>query len=374
VTDAMPPGLVNAHTHVYSGLAPLGMPRPAEPPANFLQILERIWWRLDRALDEGTLRASARLYAAESLLHGTPVLIDHHESPNFIEGSLDVIADACEELGVRALLCYGATERNGGRDEARRGLAECRRFILSNRRRLVRGAIGLHASFTVSDETVREAGALCRDLGAVLHVHVAEDAADMEDALARGYQSPVHRLEALGALVPGSILAHGVHLDEAQVRRAADAGGWFVQNPRSNRGNGVGYPVALVASARVALGTDGYPADMREEWRTAAALGAGLAQAPDVPGARLRNGLRLAREVLDLAEDGQAAPGAPEATAAGAEEWAEQARARCLTRLVVDGRTVIEDGRLLTARLDNIREDARREAARLWTRMNEVAP
>jgi cytosine/adenosine deaminase-related metal-dependent hydrolase len=278
VTVAIASGLVNAHTHVYSGLAPLGMPPPAEAPESFLQILERVWWRLDRALDEGALRASARLYVAESLLHGTTVLIDHHESPRFIEGSLDVIADACEELGMRALLCYGATERNDGREEARRGLAECRRFILSNRRALVRGAVGLHASFTVSDETVREAGALCRELGAVLHVHVAEDGADTDDARARGYASPVDRLHALGALVPGSILAHGVHLDEAEVRRAADAGCWFVQNPRSNRGNGVGYPRALVASPRVALGTDGYPSDMLEEWRTASRLGAGHAQ------------------------------------------------------------------------------------------------
>ena len=123
------PGAINAHTHIYSGLAPLGMPPPERDPETFVEILERVWWRLDRALDEESLRASARLYVAEALLAGTTTLIDHHESPNFIAGSLDVIADACEELGVRALLCYGATERNGGRQEARDGLAECRRFI-----------------------------------------------------------------------------------------------------------------------------------------------------------------------------------------------------------------------------------------------------
>ena len=119
------PGGVNAHTHIYSGLAPLGMPPPEPPPENFLQILERVWWRLDRALDRESLRASARFYVAESLLSGTTTLIDHHESPEFVEGSLDVLADACEELGMRAALCFGATERNGGREEARRGLAEC---------------------------------------------------------------------------------------------------------------------------------------------------------------------------------------------------------------------------------------------------------
>ncbi|MEE8143071.1 MAG: amidohydrolase family protein, partial [Planctomycetota bacterium] len=166
------PGWVNAHTHIYSALAPLGMPDPEPPPENFVQILERVWWRLDRALDRDSLRASARLYAAEALLAGTTTLIDHHESPEFIEGSLDVLADACQELGIRALLCYGATERNGGREEAERGLAECRRFIESNTRPQLRGLIGLHASFTVSDETIRQAAELCQDLDTVLHVHL----------------------------------------------------------------------------------------------------------------------------------------------------------------------------------------------------------
>lgn len=255
------PGFLNAHTHLYSGLAPFGMPVPAEPLPNFVAILERIWWRLDRALDERSLAASARWYVAEARSLGCVGLNDHHESPNFIEGSLDVLADACQEAGLPALLCFGATERNGGRDEARRGLAECRRFVLANRRPLVRGAVGLHASFTVSDATIREAGELCRELGTVLHVHVAEDGADVDDARKRGYAGPLERLEALGALVPGSILAHGVHLSEAQVRRAESLRCWLVQNPRSNLGNRVGYAKALKASRAVALGTDGYPSD-----------------------------------------------------------------------------------------------------------------
>jgi len=181
------PGRVNAHTHIYSGLAPLGMPAPKQAPENFLQILERVWWRLDRALDEESLRASARYYVAQALLAGTTTLVDHHESPNFIEGSLEILADACQELGMRALLCYGATERNGGREEAHRGLEECRRFHRSNNRSLVIGAVALHASFTVSDDAIREAGVLCAELGAPMHVHVAEDGADLTDAKERGY-------------------------------------------------------------------------------------------------------------------------------------------------------------------------------------------
>jgi len=258
-------GYVNAHTHLYSGLAPFGMPAPAEPPADFMAILERVWWRLDRALDAPALRVSAQWYVAQARRFGTVGLIDHHESPGLIEGSLDILADACQAAGLPAVLCYGATERNGGRDEARRGLAECRRFFETNRRPLVRGVVGLHASFTVSDETVREAAALCRALGTVLHVHLAEDHADVADALRRGYEGPLERFDHLGALPAGSILAHGVHLSPAQVRRAAELGCWLVHNPRSNQGNRVGYAKSLGASDRVALGTDGYPSDLVAE-------------------------------------------------------------------------------------------------------------
>ncbi len=325
---------VNAHTHLYSGLAPLGMPPPEPPPATFVEILERVWWRLDRALDEAALRAAARFYVAAARRAGTGVLVDHHESPGFIEGSLDVIADACVELGAAAILCYGATERNGGPAEAARGLAECRRFIRSNRRPGIAGVVGLHASFTVSDQTIRAAGALCRDLGTVLHIHLAEAAADVEDALRRGYAGPLERLLALDALPAGSILAHGVHLSAEQVHAAAAAGCWLVQNPRSNRGNRVGYPAALRHSDRVALGTDGFESDMLAE---STALAAGAEAAGDDPVAaasRLQAGWRLAEQLL--------------------------------------GRDVAASRRQVAAVShspdDSIEADAREQAARLWTR------
>jgi cytosine/adenosine deaminase-related metal-dependent hydrolase len=344
-------GGVNAHTHLYGGLAPLGMPPPAPPPRSFVEILERVWWRLDRALDEATLRAAARLSVAEALLFGTTTLVDHHESPEMIDGSLDLLAEEVERLGARAVLCYGATERNGGRDEARRGLAECARLARRRRGGRVRGVVGLHASFTVGDETVREAGALARELGVPVHVHVAEDRADVEDARRRGYPGPLERLEALGALVPGAILAHGVWLDEEAVRRADRAGAWLVQNPRSNAGNRVGYPLALGASGRVAVGTDGYPADMQAEHR---ALAEEAARHGDPAGAatlaaRRGGGLRLAAELSDdLATD----------------EVSDGGR-----RVQVGGRIVVEGGRLVHGDIDEIRAHAREAAARLWGRM-----
>jgi cytosine/adenosine deaminase-related metal-dependent hydrolase len=253
------------------------------------------------------------------------------------------------------LLCYGATERNFGREEARRGLAECRAVEASA---LVRGLVGLHASFTVSDATIGEAGDLARELGTVLHVHVAEDRSDVDDARARGAAGPLERLLSLGALVPGSILAHGVHLNEAQVRLAAAHGCWFAHNPRSNEGNGVGYARALSASAKVALGSDGWDPDMAAE---AAALLRLAEQHHDAgAGQRLAAGHALVAERFACVTDALA-PGA----LGDVVVWHE-GKAR---HVVVGGRLVVRDGELVTGDLETIAAAARAEAARLWSRM-----
>lgn len=352
------PGAVCAHTHMYSGLAPYGMPSPVPPPQDFLQILDRVWWRLDRALDADALRASARDYVAQALLAGTTTLIDHHESPNLIEGSLAILAEACETLGMRALLCYGATERNFGRAEAIRGLAECCRVAASP---LVRALIGLHASFTVSDDTLGEAGDLARNLGTVVHVHVAEDAADVEDARTRGFAGPLERLLSLGAIVPGAILAHGVHLSPEQVRLAEEHGAWFVHNPRSNEGNGVGYAKNLSQSRKVALGTDGWNADMAVEEAALMRLAAANHDG-DVSG-RLAAGHRLVAERFGAT---------PEPLAPGALGDLVVRQDGRVCDVVIAGRPVIADGALVNSHLDSIGETARVQAARLWSRMAMV--
>jgi cytosine/adenosine deaminase-related metal-dependent hydrolase len=355
--DEIVAGNVCAHTHLYSGLARYGLPPVVPSPENFLHILERVWWRLDRALDADTLRLAAEDYVARALLAGTTALVDHHESPNFIEGSLAVLADVCERLGMRSLLCYGATERNDGADEARRGLAECRKVPASP---LVRGLVGLHASFTVCDDTIREAGALARELGTVMHVHVAEDIADVDDARGRGYAGPLERLVALDALPPGSILAHGVHLRRDQVEAVGRADCWLVQNPRSNEGNKVGYAVNLKFGDKVALGTDGWNGDMAEEQGALTRLAA--LHGDDCAAPRLAAGRRLMAERF----------------AAAAEPLAEGALGDLVVRengrirhVVVDGRLVVEDGRLTGADMAAIAAAAESGARRLFERMRD---
>lgn len=354
-------GAVNAHTHLYSGLVPLGAPAPSPPPASFLEILRRVWWRLDRALDEDTLRAAARFHVAHALLSGTTTLVDHHESPSFIEGSLDVLAGVCDELGARALLCYGATERNAGRDEARRGLAECRRLIEARPSGTVRGAIGLHAGFTVSDETLREAGDLARSLGAVVHVHLAEDACDVEDARRRGHRAPLARLLACGALPRGSILAHGVHLTEGDVYTCDARGLWLVHNPRSNANNRVGYARCLAASSRVALGTDGFPSDMDAEAESLRAEAAKHGDLAADPWLRREAGRALAAELFG-----------PDAIRSDRVRLAEADHPQRVIEVDVGGRPVVRGGALVSASLDHIEADARRAAKRLWARMEDL--
>ena len=247
------PGLVIAHTHLYAALA-RGMAAPG-PTRSFQEILERVWWRLDAALDEDSLRASAEEALLDAALSGATVVIDHHESPSFIEGSLDVLAQAARTVGVRVALSYGATDRHGPRGAAD-GLAECERAI----REGLPAMVGLHAGFTVSDETLGAAADLARRKGAWLHVHAAEDRCDVES---------FKRLDRVGAIGPRTLLAHGVHLSPGERARVEEAGAWIAHNPRSNLQNAVGYADVRTLGSRVALGTDGMDGDLFTEARVA---------------------------------------------------------------------------------------------------------
>ncbi|MFM7044204.1 MAG: amidohydrolase family protein, partial [Ilumatobacteraceae bacterium] len=243
--SAVTPGLVCGHHHLYSSLA-RGMPAPPRQPTSFIEILEQVWWRLDAALDEEMIRWSAMLGAMEALQCGTTAIVDHHESPSCIEGSLSVIAEACAAVGVRSNLAYGVTNRHGA-DGARRGLDENERFLRAGGR----GMVGVHAAFTCTDDTLHRAAGLASDLGVGVHVHVAEGF----DDVAAG-----ERLEALAA--DDWHLVHCVHLDRP-------LRGTIAHNPRSNMNNSVGYARPTAWANRVVLGTDGIGADMLEEARLA---------------------------------------------------------------------------------------------------------
>ncbi len=243
--SAVTPGMVCSHHHLYSALA-RGMPPPPQRPTKFIEILEQIWWRLDVALDPEMIRWSAMLGAVEALQCGTTAIVDHHESPSAIEGSLTLIADACAEVGVRTNLAYGVTDRHGA-EGAHRGLAENERFLRAGGR----GMVGVHAAFTCTDDTLHAAAGLAADLGVGVHIHVAEGPADADSG---------ERLDMLAR--DDWHLVHCVYLDR-------ELPGTIAHNPRSNMNNSVGYARPAARPNPIVLGTDGIGADMLEEARLA---------------------------------------------------------------------------------------------------------
>jgi len=263
------PGSICAHTHFYGAYA-RGMAIPGPAPKDFPEILQKLWWPLDRSLDAESIQYSVLPCLVDAIKHGTTTLIDHHASPNAIDGSLDIIADAVDTSGLRAVLCYEVTDRDG---EARMkaGIEENVRFLKRNKSPLLAGTFGLHAGLTLSDSSLD----LCRqavpdEVG--FHVHTAEHESDEYDSLNRSGLRVIDRLHKHGILGPKTITAHGVHFDAREMQLLVETGTWLSHQPRSNMNNGVGVAQVesmLRAGIKVCLGNDGFSNAMWEEWKAA---------------------------------------------------------------------------------------------------------
>jgi putative selenium metabolism protein SsnA len=261
-------GFVLAHTHLYSALAP-GMPAPKNAPTTFREILERIWWRLDEALDEEAIEISAEIGAAAAVRAGVTTIVDHHESPRFIDGSLDVLAKGIDEIGIRSVLTYGATDRHG-EDDARKGLLESERFFKKTKDDpRVRGMIGLHAPFTCTDRTLEACADIVKRNDAWTHLHAAEWPDDQRAAKVRWKVPLFVHLDRLGLLGRKTLAAHAVDLSDEEAMLIQARGAFVAHQARSNMNNGVGYASKLSAIDRVAIGTDGIDQDVLEELRAA---------------------------------------------------------------------------------------------------------
>jgi putative selenium metabolism protein SsnA len=267
------PGNICAHTHFYGAFA-RGMAAPGDPPKDFPEILERLWWKLDKALTPDDVHYSALVCLIDAVKHGTTTLIDHHASPNAIEGSLDVVAGAVEEAGLRACLCYEVTDRDGP-ERARAGIEENLRFIksrISNPSSQIAASFGLHASLTLSDATLEA----CRDANDSpnhgFHIHAAESEADQYDSLKKSGLRVIDRLRKFGVLGPRSIVAHAVHIDQRETESLRETGTWVTHQPRSNMNNAVGAADVeglLRTGVKVCLGNDGFSNSMWDEWKAA---------------------------------------------------------------------------------------------------------
>jgi cytosine/adenosine deaminase-related metal-dependent hydrolase len=360
------------HHHAYSALA-RGMPPPELPPADFHQKLQYVWWKLDRALDPELVLLSALATALECARNGVTFVIDHHSSPLAIEGSLDAIAGAFDEVGISVLPCLELSDRDGA--AAEKGLAETGNRLAAGLPCLV----GLHASFTVGDELLGKAvGLACKYLSGI-HVHAAEDNIDQELTFAKNGCRVIERFKEAGVLeFPRTILVHGLHLDKGERAILKGSPAWLAENMESNLNNHVGIFSGEGLSNRVMLGTDGMHSDMLQSAR--AAYFSGI----DSEKAGMTDIYCRLRSVHDyLNENGFSGDGEnnlvildyPSPTPVSEDNFLGHLfyglDSRHVSSVIARGKLIVENRRILTVDEDEVLALTRAAATKLWRRMTQ---
>lgn len=363
---------VCGHHHVYSALS-RGMGAPKKIPENFNEILEYIWWSLDKCLDAEMIEASALYTAMACIKNGVTFVIDHHASPNAIKGSLEIIASAFEKVGASHLLCYEISDHDGF-EKAEEGLSETAEYLKTHQ-----GLIGLHASFTVSDDTLNKAVDLAKQANTGIHVHVAEAESDQDHCVANHGMRVIERLLKFGALESGkTILGHCLHLSEKEKKIISNSPAWVVQNTESNLNNKVGYFSAEGLGENIMMGTDGMHSDMLRSAKAAFFVGQNF----DTIGyesvyRRFRNADKYLNSngfvghgpnnlvVLDYDTP------TPFNQANFYGHFVFGLESRHVQHVISNGKLVVENRKVLTVNEDKILANARIQAARLWVRMGE---
>jgi putative selenium metabolism protein SsnA len=388
------PGSICAHTHFYSAFA-RGMSIPGEPAKNFVEILQKLWWRLDRALDEESIRLSALVSLVDAIRNGTTTLIDHHASPNMIDGSLDIIAETINQSGLRVCECYEVTDRNGV-EGAFAGIKENIRFaksLVTHHSSLVTSAFGLHASFTVGPSTLERSISEAKSIGLGFHIHVAEDGSDEIDS-ERKYGARVgNRLNDAGLLGEKTLSAHCVHVNDNEIALLAKTKTKVSHQPRSNMNNAVGTARVqdmLNAGVCVGLGNDGFSNNQFSEMKAAYLIHKSTANDPrvmsgdTVTGMAYQNNARIAA-LFWPQPIGELTPGAyadivlldyqPHTPlTAGNLPWQIifGVDGTHVTTTIVGGKVLMRDRKLLTLDEDRIAAQAREIAPKVWRRFEEI--
>ena len=313
------PAFINTHEHIYSALA-RGLSIKGYAPNGFLEILDGLWWTIDRNLDNDLTKLSAEATYLECIKNGVTTIFDHHASFGEISGSLFAIEEAARDFGVRSVLCYEISDRDG-KEKAHAAIKENVDFAkhaLSLKDDFIKGMMGMHASFTISDETME----LCRkekpkEIG--YHIHVAEDILDLHRCLKEHGKRIVDRLYDWDVLGEKTLLAHCIYVNPHEMDLIRDTNTMVVHNPESNMGNACGCPPTMEIVHKgilTGLGTDGYTHDMIESWKVANVLhkhhlvdpGAAWAEVPEMlfqGNARIAN--RYFEKKLGVLEKGAAA-------------------------------------------------------------------
>ena len=269
---AIMPGLINTHGHIYSAFARGMSLKNSKVSKNFTQILENLWWRMDRALDLPEIEYSAYATYIEGIKNGVTTVFDHHASAGHVPDSLFTIAKVAETLGVRTSLCYEVSDRDGEKiaDEGIKENADFIAYANQQNSDMVKGLFGLHASFTLSDKTLEKCVAASG--GAGFHVHTAEGIDDLYDSLKKYGKRVVERLNDAAILGPQSLAVHCIHINAREMDILKHTDTVVVHNPESNMGNAVGCSAALHMMKKgilMGLGTDGYTTDMLESFKVA---------------------------------------------------------------------------------------------------------
>ncbi|HHW06306.1 MAG TPA: putative aminohydrolase SsnA [Clostridia bacterium] len=385
------PGMINAHHHFYSTFA-RGIPSKGGKPAKtFGEVLEGLWWRLDKTLTLEDVYYSAMLPIIDCVKCGATTVFDHHASPHAVKGSLDMIAKAVLEAGIRACLCYELSDRDGEKI-TQEGIEEnvdfLKRVAQNNEGDMLAASFGLHASLTLSDETLRKAKEAASALGAGFHVHTAEGPEDVEDSLKKSGMRVVERLNSFGILGPKTLAIHCVHVNDREIEILAETGTNVVHNPESNMGNAVGVsPVTkmLNAGVTVGLGTDGFTSDMFESVKVANVLHKHAAQDPsaswaEVPQMIFDNNQKIAAKFFQKPL-GKLVPGAyADIIVVDYYPWTPVhsgnyyghvlfgMSGRAVETTIVNGKVLMKDRQLLFVDEAEVAAKARELAVKVWER------
>lgn len=361
---------VCGHHHVYSALS-RGMGAPKKNPENFNEILEYVWWTLDKCLDAEMIEASALYTAMACVKNGVTFVIDHHASPNAIKGSLEIIANTFEKVGASNLLCYEISDRDG-LDKAEKGLNETAAYLKNHQ-----GLVGLHASFTVSDDTLKKAVDLAKQSDTGIHIHVAEAESDQNHCVSTYGMRVVERLQKFGVLESGkTILGHCLHLSENEKKIISNSPAWVVQNTESNLNNNVGYFNAEGLGEKIMMGTDGMHSDMLRSAKAAFFVGQNFDTIGyDSVYQRFRNADKY------LQSNGFKGHGPNNLVVLEYDtptpfnkdnfygHFVFGLESKHVQNVISNGRLVVENGKILTVDEEKILADARIQAERLWAKM-----
>ena len=361
---------VCGHHHVYSALS-RGMGAPKKNPENFNEILKYVWWTLDKALDVEMIEASALYTAMASLKNGVTFVIDHHASPFAIGGSLDIIATAFEKVGASHLLCYEISDRDGT-EKALEGLVETAEYLEDNQ-----GLVGLHASFTVSDDTLQKAVRLAKHYDTGIHIHVAEAESDQQHCMDTYGMRVIERLQKFEALKSSrTILGHCLHLSEKEKKIISKSPAWVVQNTESNLNNKVGYFNAAGLGDNIMMGTDGMHSDILRSAKAAFFVGQNFDTIGyDSVYQRFRNADKYLNSngfkghgpnnlvVLDYDSP------TPFNQGNFYGHFVFGLESKHVKHVISQGKPVVENGKIITVDEDKILAGAKVQAERLWAKM-----